>query len=93
MVGNLSTLRSATWQAEIRLVVAERPEQHAIELAAVRFQELDERGRLRPVLSKPLFLVAVGRAAGEHDLAEVGEAVHRSRPSHREANDGQPAER
>src|SRR6185369_8375044 len=65
--------------AEVRRVVAVRPEQHAVVLVAVRAEMLEQRRHLRSVLEKPCRFVVGRRAAARNDVVELGEVVRIAR--------------
>src|SRR5204863_2399991 len=62
-------------KAKERRVVAKRPEQDAVVLAAVRTQMIDQRGRVRTVLAKPALLALGRRSRVKHFVAEIGEGL------------------
>ena len=74
-------------QAEIGLVVPERPEKDEVEVAPVRAEMLEQRGRVRTVLPKPLDLSFVRSRAVEHLIAEFGEDLHPPCARHRKTDD------
>src|ERR1700741_1902789 len=78
-------------QAEETLVVAKRPEEDSIELAAVLLQVRKQVGHLGSILAKPRLFVGTRGATAEDRVTDVAKAMQRSGARDRKPADVQRA--